>query len=130
MNEQLQQKLVESIDSVQEWIDKGAEFATDQAPLVIAEIIAWGKLSAILDIATGLSLIIIIAAAFATGRGLVRIWGADDFDLGLYTAAGGLVSVLFVGVNVIVVAIAIQQLIFVAAAPRLYVLSELSELIN
>ena len=42
MDKQLVDKLTESMDMVNNWIEAGADFTAEQAPLVIQEIVTWG----------------------------------------------------------------------------------------
>lgn len=133
MSEQLQHNLLESIGVVRTWIETTGDFVVEQAPIVVAEVIAWGLYSAVFWA------IVCFAFALVAGitmlpftkvmRGIHKI--ANDkapieflWFLGNLALVGTSVSCVIRGL------VCVHECIFISVAPRLYVLSELSDLIN
>jgi len=128
MDEDVEEKVIESIDKVQSWLDKGGEFAAEQAPLVVNEIIAVGYIE------NGIGL---AAAVFGITVCLLFLWRGwcyfsltSEFNNGKETLwfLAMLCSGIFGFVFAIMIPASIHGLLFVHFAPRLYVLEELSKL--
>ena len=49
MSEALEQKMIESIDSITVYVNEAADFAAEQAPLVAVEMIRWGVASSAIE---------------------------------------------------------------------------------
>ena len=125
MNEELTGKIGEHLDEIMSWVEQGKEFVSEQAPLVVDEIIRWGVAKSV-----GLSVVFLLMILCATLylRKAHRLFKKDDEDE--FTVCGAILSVVLVVVGVIGSIAAIEKLAFVLTAPRLYVLEQLGDLIS
>ena len=125
MNEELTGKIGEHLDEIMSWVEQGKEFVSEQAPLVVDEIIRWGVVKNV-----GLSVVFLVMVLCATLylREAHRLFKKDDEDE--FTVCGAIFSVVLVVVGVIGSIAAIEKLAFVLTAPRLYVLEQLGDLIS
>lgn len=101
MKEELSQKLLESLDKVQEYIDATEDFVTEQAPLIAQEIIMLGRLESLWPVICGgtIGLVGLIAAFFlarwakgSADRGesaeLFGVWSVFSITSGAASFAG------------------------------------------
>jgi hypothetical protein len=118
VNEQLQQQLAEYLKAIATTAEKGAGFVIEQAPLVVQEKIAYGR---VVETAT---LVAALAGAVALYRFTRWSWTqavADDFDNPLYFL-GGIVGAVGVTVAAIGSVGQFNAVAMVWFAPRLYIL--------
>ena len=137
MNEELKEKLLNSYDSVENWLESGAGFVGEQVPLIIDEIIWWGLASH-----SFLALLFagIYGVCWYVGHRANKFfikssieyeknkskslqtdceWGMAGWILGKYV---GLFWLIFVFTN-------LYQVVFILCAPRLYVLEQVKEFV-
>lgn len=130
LNKLIAEKGVESIEEIQTWLQSGKDFVSEQAPLVVNEILKWGIASSIFWMVFGILLLIIAVIA-----GKIAIWTmrngkpTDDGDVFVFistiitTMVTSTAGFLLFSVNT-------YNLIFMLFAPRLYILDELSKLLK
>jgi len=125
MNEELTGKIGEHLDEIMSWVEQGKEFVSEQAPLVVDEIIRWGVVKNV-----GLSVVFLVMVLCATLYlcRAHRIFkeGKDD-EIVFF---GSIISLVLGAVGVFGSIAAIEKLAFVLTAPRLYVLEQLGDLIS
>lgn len=125
MNEELKQealkRLVEYLGTAEQLVKSGGDFAAEQMPLLVQEMIAWGLWSATARLAFSV-------IAFVVGVCLIRRGAKDpNADLGPPLIGLG----LFVGVlGFIGTVFETQSVIKVTAAPRIYVLEQLKDFVQ
>jgi hypothetical protein len=125
MKEELQERLVSSLDNIQEYIEATEEFVVEQAPLVAQEIISLGRHQALFGICGW-----VLSATVMTSLAIfcwVSWWrrGARDegFQVGSIVASAVAVP-LWLGALLMTYTSLVPLL-----APRLYLLQEISKLL-
>ena len=114
----------EAVQEILQWVKEAKNFAQEQAPLVVAELIRRDTLRAVG--ASALSLVLVLLALDQTRRGCK--WAKEncnDFDS---AQSGGRIvgSIVVGGFAIIGLVFAIDWFICVTLAPRLYVLEQLA----
>ncbi len=132
MNEDLEQKLTESVGTVMQYVEQGSAFIAEQAPLVVQEILAWGFWSNL--IVAVLCFAIVPLFFLPAYRNYRRIGEKhpgymtlkfDESDVWFAAATGGMVAALPAVFGIVACLKAIKAVI----APRLYVLDQLKGLL-
>lgn len=128
--EQLTDRLINSIDHVAAWVESAESMASEQAPLVADEIVRFGVWSHGAGVAVGV--LSIPAAIVLVYVGIVMFRRYDRTRNEACSMLGAFCSVFSVVVFVIGVVMASMNavsFIKAVAAPRLYILEYLRELI-
>lgn len=115
MDPALQQQLAEYLKAMLDTAKSGASFVADQAPLVVQEKIAYGRIMEPLMLACGLGLVWF--GFFLCRKG--KPYMAEGHGAFIPLFMGGGISVILGG---IVIAVQANATVLVWAAPRLYVL--------
>ncbi len=129
MKENLQNKMVEILDSIQGAMKSGSDFVVTQLPDVAQSYIAFGRVW--LTFVVALLLIVVIAAAFVSLR--YGFFGKDKNQYGGWTddrhwaALIPLMPITFGGAALI---INLRELMLVWFAPKVWLLQEIAELIR
>lgn len=130
MTEQLEQKLNESLTSLLEWVDTAGEFVSDQAPLVVNEILAWGVTKETTQ-AVGVSLItlvVLMATSAVWAWKIKKKINPIKQDIPLLLMALVLGLTLSIGLCFTCVDEWLD-VVYINVAPRLYILEQLKGLI-
>lgn len=124
MNEQLQQKLVSSLDKVGAYLEQGSDIIVEQCPLVVEEIIRYGLVCNIMWAAVFFMLSVIFAYF---GRTIYNAFQDTDYpDKGLLMVATTLPSVALACFTLNF----LSTVLYISLAPRLYVFSQIQEFIK
>lgn len=135
--ELLVEKGLESLEEIQSWLQSSKDFVTEQAPLLIQEIVRWGIFKSVLYIS--LSLVLFIIGILLVYRGYFSKKSHKDWETilpsGPSLEQGTRIIETVVGcvvtfVTFITMWVDIFSLVFVLTAPRLYVLQTLSDLLK
>jgi hypothetical protein len=139
IKEIIAEKGVETLGEIQKWAKTTQDFATEQIPLVVHEIISWGlasRITAIMFCLSIISLAIFLIYAFTFSKSGQEMWKEKPSTPGDLTCNQGfgifinISSILAILISSIVSANYIVGVIFILYAPRLYVLQELSDLLK
>jgi hypothetical protein len=115
----LEQTLVDAINSTKEGISKGIDFASEQLPEVIEQLIMWKMAEAIVWIViTFIALVVIVKIAKSK-------W---DDCYSKFDAIG--ISMLLGIMPLIIFLVNVTELIKLIVAPKVYLLEYVSKLIN
>lgn len=135
MDKQLMENLTDSMDIVNGWIEAGADFTSEQAPLVIQEIVTWGIVDGLIWAFVWAFLIVLIQGACWHFRTILKKWikmddsanNKENCEVGIlvtwivhYLAFSFMIGVLF----------NLYHSLYVYFAPRLYVLETLADLLG
>lgn len=125
MDEQMKERLAESMDKVLGYVEQGADFAVEQAPLVAQEIVTWGIAEGVISVVVATPLLCVVVFV------LKRIWTRkedrhfDEIDAAFATfftlLAGVLPAILF--------CTGLFQAAKALLAPRLYILEQIGRLL-
>ena len=129
MNEELQQRLIQSIDKVSTWVESAEGFAIEQTPLILQEMLAYGWWMNVFSVS--LCIILVLPVAWV----IKRIYSAvmdeskdESYDRILATAfsyfPGLLLIPIFINIH-----ISICTLIKISLAPRIYILGQIGDLL-
>jgi len=132
MNEEVSNKLVESLDKIVYYVDTTGDFVSQQAPLLVKEILTFGFYSYL--IWSIVSLIVLCVSVFWLFRSIKfckKYWETicSKYDeplfliIGMLTAISSLISLFVFLVN-------LNMLLCIWLAPRAYILSQLKGLIR
>jgi hypothetical protein len=133
MNEQVERKLVESIDQVQQYIEGGANFVAEQVPLVVQEIITWGMAQCLIWICVWICVCLVGVAGTIHLRhvGKRKEQEEEEGDVGyVLSVISRVIAYATSCVFIVSIGICIYDLCFIYFAPRLYVLETISGLIK
>lgn len=118
--EQLLKRADELLKFALDGLEAGKEFAMEQAPLVVQEVVKWGIIEHTLWIVIGLGVTFTMVVLL---RKSLKFMPVEEGPLFLLPTIGLVVSVIIVCVNMFVVAKAYF-------APRLYLLEQLRSLLH
>lgn len=136
MNEELNKRLINSIDKIAEWTEKAESFAVEHAPQVVNEILAWGVSQSITIVV--LIIVPLVVAAITAIRMRNKTMVILESNIGKnYPNKDDPFGYVAVGVSSAVIvfflcgALSHQLLILIKihTAPRLYVIDQLSNLL-
>jgi len=126
MNEQIEQISKEGLEKALAWANTAENFAVEQTPLLIQEIIRLGI--TIQTFWMVLSLIVGATSCIIWKKTLEKIWDENSYDITL-DQSKVIISVIFLFISCIVFSVNTFYLLKIIFAPRIYVLQELSKLI-
>jgi hypothetical protein len=112
----------EQVTALQEWIGTAGEFISEQAPLVVQEIITWGYIYYTWMLVMW---ICFAAASFGGGWGIGRLIKKDD----PFNESGMLIGCILGFISLICVGYCANSLLYIHFAPRLYILSALRDFV-
>ena len=121
MNEQMQQLVTQGLDTALQYVQSASNFAAEQAPIVIQEILHYGLAKAI--VYCTIWTLVTALGVYITTRAYHAAKGSSDEEIFLLPAAATIAP--FVGM--IIELLVICQILF---APRLYLLEQLKVLIS
>lgn len=128
MNEQLQKELATWLAQLRDTANAGASFALEQAPLVIQEKVAYGRVSGVVWLLIFMGLVWL---AWTLGRkGFAKGCEAAKNSRDPFFMFLGALSYLPVGVSGLLALTQLDSVIKAWIAPRLYVLEWLAGLIK
>ena len=130
METEVQKKLLESVDEVKQWLETGKDFVLEQAPLVVQEVLAWGVASATFFVI--LNLVLFLLGLCLTRMLYLKMWFFEKNieDSGpevIFIFVGNIVALLVPFINICIYT---YQLTYISYAPRLYILQQISKLLN
>mgnify|MGYP007073184332 FL=1 len=126
MNNVVLEKIISSIEKVEEYIQAGESFVVEQTPLVVNEIIMWGIAKNVFFVFMWLFVTFLSYSIFNKHEKKCFATKTNDFPLKEFLYIFKYLSLFFL----ILVFRSIFKLCFVWFAPRLYIISEISKLIN
>ena len=134
MQTQAQDKLLQNIDGITEWIKQTADavgkFAQTETPLFIQEYLAWVLWDNVLATAFGVFLLLTCAS---TATLAVRFFKKDADKMGGYFGASVSCVVMCIMsglIGVVIVCNSVPAIVKVKVAPRLVLLEKTTEIIN
>jgi hypothetical protein len=121
MNE-IEAKLAESMDSVQQWIDTTGSFVQEQAPLVAQEMIAWGQAKHMAGMCiSGWIIIFCLVLLVYLFRHIKKNPGDGPMFIFWF---------ILTAPNICWFATSTYQYLFITFAPRLYIIEQLKDIIR
>ena len=122
----IEQKVIDSLEKVEEWLTATEQLVAEQAPLVVQEIIVAGLFDAIF----GLVLCSIFGILLCLNAKLCfrNVKGEDSLK-DIDWTAGGIVSLVALIGCIIGVIICVYDIIYINLCPRLYVIEQIREMI-
>lgn len=126
MNEKLQQELISSIEVVKEYVTKGANFASEQAPLVIDELIKFHLYYEGAFIILSFILGLVTMWFFKIGKNIISTEGDLDSPQGALTIFGGALTAIF---GLIFFFSSLKTFVMCFTAPRLFIIQYLKDLL-
>lgn len=140
MDKVLKEKLNEALTQLIEGLQKGSEFAVDQAPLVVQELIAWKRveLSAVVGVSLLAFVIGLVAVYVFSRRGrrefLAKKSGEGNAWENPYDEDRYFFGALFSGIAAVIGFVAcmknVPDLLQVCIAPRVYVVEYVTGLLK
>jgi hypothetical protein len=115
-------KLVESLDKVQSWVNTTESFVKEQAPLVVQEILQWGQAKYMLGICASSFMLALAIIAFVKILKHVN-QHTEDFPMFVFWGIPTSMIISWFGYTV-------YNYLFVVCAPRLYILEQLGHIIR
>ena len=132
MNEQIEKISKEGLEKALAWANTAENFAVEQTPLLIQEIIRLGitiqTFWMVLSLIVGATSCIIWKKTLKSGGTWEKIWNESYPDITI-NQVKVIVSVIFLFISCIVFSVNTFYLLKIIFAPRIYVLQELSKLI-
>lgn len=131
----------EALAKALQWVEATEQFVAQQAPLLVEEIVWWGWISYMLGMAIGALLIALGWLGFYIAR-RAWVWGekrededgclTDSQEFRVFSCffGGMLGGGLMNGIGFTMFCTNLSGVLYVAAAPRLYVIEQLGRLIN
>jgi hypothetical protein len=109
-------------------LEQGKELAQDQLPVIVNEIVAWGRASTTATVLGGVALGVLTWLAWrgAIGRKTIEWWDNEDPNC-IFPIVGFCVSPL---ISVLIVCVNTSTCLMAWFAPRVYVIQELKELLK
>ena len=123
MNEKLEQELLSSIEVVKEYVTKGANFASEQAPLVIEELI---RFNLYYNGVYMLVAILLAVGSVLSVRKVINLEKSDNHELAPVFVFGSVFSAIFF---LIFLSLSLKDFIMCLTAPRLFVIQYLKDLL-
>ena len=118
MKQKLEKELLQSLDTVKEYLTKSADFASEQAPLVVEELIRFNLVySGVVATISGIFLLCCLAF-FISVVTSEEMGGDESFAMCLASLFFGFISAMPFSVHV-------KTLIMCLTAPRLFVIEYL-----
>ena len=131
LDTELKQRLLNSLDKVEEWVRAGESLVKEQAPLVVQDIINWGIYGyGISAVASLVSIVIIIFLIISLGKKAHSLEGDKDdciFVPCVLTMIGCTVVTILLAINFVASSPVALKATF---APRVYVLEQLGIMKN
>lgn len=121
MNEELEQQLISALDVINTWVQEGATFAVEQAPLVVTELLHWTLISNALTVVV--CSVFVWMLLFARSHMAYRFkWNSSEDVFGSW-------SIVFLSsfVPVLIALDSIYTAIKVWVAPRLFLLEWIAD---
>lgn len=129
IDQQMKDKLLESIDTIGSWVESTKDFALEQAPLVVNEIVMWGIGKYSFSVLLGLIFLVISFFSIRSAVNNKQVYfDQDNGDIPtkrFFILLSGIISFI---PGVLLFLINIYHLIFVLCAPRLYVIKTIADL--
>lgn len=131
----MSEKIKESFGTLLEYVEKGAGFAAEQAPLVVQELIAWGFWNHAIGAVVALCVVVLIGFAlrrlcpvlFAEYRKDYREQSEGFCILGTL----GLIAALITAVVSAYVAVGnFKMLVMASVAPRVFLIEKIRDMLN
>lgn len=122
MEEELKAKLIESLDSVTQYVNTTKDFVAEQSPLVVQEMLNAGYLEA----SSHLLFNVTIFITFLTALIFARKSKLDNSD----KTAASIFSVIGIALSFSLAFVSIYNLLYIYFCPRLYVIETISDLIR
>lgn len=120
-----------SMSTLLEYVEAGAEFAAEQAPLVAQELIAWGFWDGVVG-AVSSALVLMFGSYFFVkfSIGLSRAIKEDDDD-GMFMNVLGLLPIVILWFFAACRLLCnVSTIIKASVAPRVYLIEKIAELVN
>ena len=126
-NERLNEILISSIEKLDGAVDKGVEFAAEQAPDLIQQLLLWHGVKSALGFT--LSVLVLIACVVLYRMGWVRIEGESDSTRAGVRGGGGFFACV---VSLICIGGVVNNIdwLMILIAPKLYLLEYAAELVK
>jgi len=131
LDNELKQRLINSLDKVEEWVRAGEGLVKEQAPLVVQDIINWGIFGyGISAVASFVSVVIMIFIIISIGKKARSLTEAKDECIVfacVLTMIGCAVVTILLAINFVTSSPVALKATF---APRVYVLEQLGIMKN
>jgi len=123
----VKERLIESLDKIQQWVESTEEFVIEQAPLVAQEILRMGRIQSVYEV---VAWALVAVVSFFVCRKCIRSVTADpDSDAAPFYGVGAVLIGLVSGAASFAVLCSIQSALTPWFAPRLYILQEIGKLL-
>lgn len=123
LDNELKQRLIDSLDKVEEWVRAGEGFAKEQAPLVVQDIVNWGVWGyGVMAIAAAVGIVACLVVAYISFK---KSYDRYDVDGWFIVAMIASVATILLSTSL---TFTIQVTLKASITPRVYVLEQLGVL--
>jgi hypothetical protein len=128
---EVQEQIARFLTKANDAVEKGSEFVVEQAPLVIQEMITFGRACHTGAVLAGLlGLLAVYLFVKKKAEPIMSVKGRATTDLEDFTLiAGSIASLVLSVVSIATICCNVEQTIKVWFAPRLYILEKLGDLL-
>lgn len=131
----MEEQILQSLSAILAYVEQGAAFAAEQAPLVVQEIIAWGIYGNAISLVLYATLMVVCGRYAIHGIGYAvkdakKSYSEQSEGLQVFYAITGGISTLGVPIFGVLAIESAFHLAKVLVAPRLYVIQYLGSVIN
>jgi hypothetical protein len=131
----MEEKILASFETILAYANQAAEFAAEQAPLVVQELIMWGIASSAFSAAMAAVLSIVF---YLTAKKCYRLISAENEKqysdrneaVQVVSVITGVISGIGIPITALITITSLYDMVYVIVAPRLYVLEYASKIIN
>ena len=127
INEEVKVKMLQYLESLESVMKSGTDFVADQMPLVLQEYIVYNRCYSTVVVVMSIIMIIIAYKMFDNG---LKLGSTNARDLELYAIAYIMFGAIFGIVSFIIFCHNFDTMLKSWAAPRLLVLTQISELVK
>ncbi len=126
MNDEIKERLIRYLDSVEGKVEKAIDFTSDQVPLYVQELCQYGAVSNLIVVGFCLIALILIVVAFAVANFLAR--KCDLVDRGGVAAVSFVIAAGVAGFISLAMIDAGREAYKAAYCPRVYVVEQIGKL--
>lgn len=126
MEKKIKENIGEIIDKLQIYVENAENFAADQAPQLLQEIIYWGIIENSIDAFIGL--IVLSICSYAVYYFFTKYPTADDEEQEVAYVFGIIVSSTASIISFCVTLAQLQMVLYIYFAPRLYLIDRISDI--
>lgn len=129
MDEQLKERLIRYLDSVEGNLDKAIDFTAEQTPLYVKELCEYGAISHAIPLAV--CVVILLGLGILAFIAIVLVIGKKEFDEKWLVALGIIVVTAFFSMPAVQIATSnAQEMYKCLYCPRVYIVEQISQMVR